>query len=77
MTLKDDKQFDFLDSLAVLSFLIALQNLDLNTTQTDIQSQTETLDKSLRKQVEEIHAHLERQDKLLKELLLEMQERGN
>lgn len=77
MTLKDDKQFDFLDSLAVLSFLIALQNLDLNTTQTDIQSQTETLDKSLREQVEEIHAHLERQDKLLKELLLEMQERGN
>ena len=77
MTLKDDKQFDFLDSIAVISFLIALQNLDLNTTQTDIQSQTETLDKSLRKQVEEIHAHLERQDKLLKELLLEMQERGN
>lgn len=77
MTLKDDKQFDFLDSLAILSFLISLQNLDLNTTQTDIQSQTETLDKSLRKQVEEIHAHLERQDKLLKELLLEMQERGN
>lgn len=77
MTLKDDKQFDFLDSLAVLSFLIALQNLDLNTTQTDIQSQTETLDSSLRKQVEEIHTHLERQDKLLKELLLEMQERGN
>ena len=77
MILKDDKQFDFLDSLAVLSFLIALQNLDLNITQTDIQSQTETLDSSLRKQVEEIHTHLERQDKLLKELLLEMQERGN
>lgn len=72
----DDKQFDFLDSLAVLSFLIALQNLDLNTTQTDIQSQTETLDKSLRSQVEEIHAHLEQQDKLLNDLLLELQERS-
>ena len=77
MTLKDDKQFDFLDSLAVLSFLIGVKNLDLNITQNDLQGHTETLDKALRKQVEEIHAHLEKQDKLLQDLLLELHERGN
>ena len=77
MNLKDSVQIDFLDYLSILSFLIGVKNLDLNITQNDIQSQTETLDKSLRSQVEEIHAHLEQQDKLLQDLLLELHERGN
>ena len=77
MAIKDSEQIDFLDYISILSFLIGVKNLDLNITQNDLQSHTETLDKALRKQVEEIHAHLEQQDKLIKDILLELQERGN
>ena len=77
MAIKDSEQIDFLDYISILSFLIGVKNLDLNISQNDLQAQTETLDSALRKQVEEIHAHLEQQDKLLNDLKLELQERGN
>ena len=77
MNLKDNEQIDFLDFISILSFLIGVQNLDLNVTQNDLQSHTENLDKALRKEVKEIHTHLEQQDKLLKDIFLELQERGS
>ena len=77
MNIKDNEQIDFLDYISILSFLIGIKNLDLNITQNDLQDHTETLDKALRKEVREIHTHLEQQDKLLKDILLELQERGS
>ena len=77
MNIKDSENLDFLDYIGILSFLIGIQNLDLNITQNDLQSHTETLDKALRTEVKEIHKHLEEQDKLMKDILLELQERGN
>ena len=58
-------EFTFLDIVTLISFIIGLQNLNMNITQDDMQKSTETLDKALRDNVEEIHNHLEVQDKKL------------
>lgn len=77
MMIKDSENLDFLDIISLLSFLIGVQNLDLNITQNDLQSSETNLNKALRKEVDEIHAHLEKQDALLQDIKLELQERGN
>ena len=77
MNLKDNEQIDFLDYIGILSFLIGLQNLGLNITQNDLQVSEKHLSEYLHKQVKEIHTHLEQQDNLLKDILLELQERGS
>lgn len=77
MNLKDNEQIDFLDYIGILSFLIGLQNLGLNITQNDLQVSEKHLSEYLHKQVKEIHTHLEQQDKLLKDIFLELQERGS
>lgn len=59
----------FLDWITVISFIIALQNLEMNISQTDLQDETERLDKSLRSNVEEIHRHLEEQDAKLNKIM--------
>lgn len=53
---------NLIDVLSVASFFIALQNLDLNLAQEDLDNQTQELDKSLRKVVDDIHSHLSIQD---------------
>ena len=67
----------FLDLITLISFVIGLQNLELNITQNDLQSQTqdinETADKLVKDAIEEIHRHLQEQDRKIEILL----ERGN
>lgn len=65
----DSGEWTFLDIVTLISFCIALQNLELNISQDDLQKQAETLDTSLRKNVEEIHLHLEEQDNKLNKIL--------
>ena len=67
----------FLDILTIMSFCISLQNLELNTSQEDLQHQTEELDKALRENVREIHKHLEDQDKKIDLLLKEIRKNGS
>ena len=62
-------QMEFLDLLSIASFVIALQNLDMNITQEDMAETTERLDRGLRTEVDEIHEHLEEQDRKLDEIL--------
>ena len=62
-------QLEFIDLLSIASFVIALQNLDMNITQEDMAETTERLDKGLRTEVDEIHRHLEEQDKKLDEII--------
>ena len=57
----DNGQFTFLDMISITSFLIGLMNLDENISQGDLQDKTQLI-------IDEIHAHLEKQDKLLKEI---------
>ena len=68
----NDTSMNFLDVLSVMSFCISLQNLELNISQDDLQKETERLDTSLRQNVEEIHRHLEMQDKKIDKILKEL-----
>lgn len=65
----------FLDIISLISFCIGLQNLGLNINQDDLQKESERLDKALRDNVEEIHMHLKEQDRMLKELLNDKNQR--
>lgn len=62
-------EFTFLDWIAILSFEIGLQNLDMNIDQSDIDQATQELDKKLHKQVDDIHSHLTVQDAKLNLIL--------
>ena len=64
-------EFTFLDWISIISFCIGLQNLDLNITASDIDGQTQELDKRLRAVVDDIHIHLQEQDKKL-DMILEV-----
>lgn len=58
----ENGELTFLDILAIASFLVGMQNLDLNLAQEDLDNQTKELDKSLREVVDDIHKHLKVQD---------------
>lgn len=58
----------FLDAVAVASFFIGLQNLDLNVTQGDMQESDERAAKRADKVLGEIHAHLQEQDAKIDEI---------
>lgn len=64
-----DGSWSFLDLISIISFCIALENLDMNITQEDMQKSEEKLDKALRYNVEEIHEHLEIQDEKINKIL--------
>lgn len=56
--LKDQYNLDMLDMLAIASFLVGIQNLELNATANDI-------DTAGNKILQELHGHLAEQDKRL------------
>lgn len=62
MNFKDSNQFDFLDMLGVLSFLIGMMNLDENLTQGDLADKAKLI-------LDEIHGHLQAQDEKIDEIL--------
>ena len=64
--MNENGQLDFLDILSILSFYIAVLNLDLNVTQNDMIEQTE-----------DIHRHLEEQDRKLSEIIKTLEEMNN
>ena len=65
----DNGQLDFLDWISILSFVIAVENLEMNITQNDMASQTAEIDERvnthLHEILNEIHNHLEEQDSRL------------
>ena len=61
-----------MDLINIISFIVGLQNLDLNISQNDLDNQTEQLDKKLRSNVDEIHRHLEMQDKKIDLIIREL-----
>ena len=67
-----NKEIDFLDMITLASFVIALQNLDENITQSDKADLQEDLSRKTDRLLDEIHAHLEKQDQLLHEILEEI-----
>ena len=65
-------ELTFLDIISLISFVVGLQNLELNITQNDIQEQTneinDTADKRVNRLLSEIHSHLEAQDKKIDDI---------
>ena len=59
---------DFLDILTLMSFVISLENLDLNVTQEDAQNLEKNMDEKMNRLLNEIHAHLKAQDKKIDEI---------
>ena len=66
-------QLTAIDILSVLSFIIGLQNLDLNIDQNDMDAQTREIDERASRLVNaaisEIHEHLEMQDRKIDHIL--------
>lgn len=58
----DNGQLDFLDLISIMSFVIALMNLDENMTQGDKQELQKDLADKADILLSEIHSHLEEQD---------------
>lgn len=65
-------EFTFLDMIALMSFFIGVQNLDLNITQDDFQNMMRNIDERTELLLKEIHGHLEEQDLLLRQILEEL-----
>ena len=68
MNTGERQQITFMDVLSIASFLIAVENLDANLTQNDKQDIQADLAERADAILEEIHAHLEKQDHKLGEI---------
>ena len=65
----DNGDLTFLDLIALISFCVGLQNLDLNIAQEDLDNQTQELDRRLHEVVDNIHQHLQEQDKKINHII--------
>ena len=70
-------ELTFLDLISLCSFLIALQNLDSNISQDDMQELQATVSKKTNKLLSEIHYHLDTQDKKIDRILQLLEEKDN
>lgn len=72
--MRNGEQWGLLDAVTLISFGIALQNLDENITQSDKDDLQEELSKRAEEILRDIHAHLAEQDRMLKKILEDMKE---
>ena len=75
--MNDNGQLDFLDLISIASFVIALQNLDLNATQEDAQNLQKALSEKTDLLLREVHRHLEEQDIKLSDIQKQLEELRN
>ena len=71
-----NKQLTFLDILNIASFLIGIENLEMNLDQNDKQDLQQNLSEATDKLLAEVHAHLEAQDKKIDEILRRLEEKS-
>ena len=71
----ENRQLTWLDFLNVLSFLIGLENLEANLTQSDKQDLQHDLTVTAERLLNEIHAHLEKQDAKIDEIMAHLEGR--
>ena len=67
-------EMTFLDIISIMSFLIGVQNLDLNVTQEDAQNIQHRTDANAKLILDEIHNHLKEQDKKIDFIIKELEE---
>ena len=70
----DQGEFTFIDLLAIMSFWVGVENLDLNLTQEDKQDLQQDLTDKSEILLREIHTHLEEQDKKLDKIMQRLEE---
>ena len=70
----ENGQWTFIDLLSILSFMIGVENLELNVAQEDLDNQTQELDRRLKAVIDEIHSHLEAQDEKIDTILKLLEE---
>lgn len=75
--MNNNGQLDFLDLISIASFVIALQNLDLNATQEDAQNLQKALSEKTDLLLREVHRHLEEQDIKLSDIQKQLEELRN
>ena len=68
-------QVSFLDALNVASFLIGLENLEMNLDQNDKADLQHDLTVTAEKLLTEIHAHLEAQDRKLDDIIARLEDK--
>jgi enamine deaminase RidA (YjgF/YER057c/UK114 family) len=66
-------QYDLLDILNILSFVIGILNYNENLTQGDKQEIMQTFDKQAQQILSEIHQHLEQQDMKIDRILKQLE----
>ena len=69
MRITSGDEITLLDLMAIISFCVGLQNLDLNLAQEDLDNQTQELDARLKRVVDDIHKHLKEQDAKINKIL--------
>lgn len=69
-----NKELDFIDLVSLLSFFIAIQNLDLNVSSEDLSTKANELSEDLHKEIQDIHEHLAIQDAKLNAVLNRLEE---
>lgn len=69
----ENGELTFLDFIQLVSFVVGLENLELNITQEDMDKQTADLDANVNEQIQnalsDIHSHLRTQDVKIDEIL--------
>ena len=70
-----NKQLDFLDILAIASFVVGLQNLDENLTQGDKQELMSDLDEKTERLLAELRLELWEQNTMLTEILQRLEKK--
>ena len=64
-----DGEITFLDLITIISFVVGVLNLDSNATQTDQQRLMRKFDDNLERLLNEIHGHLQEQDRKIDRIL--------
>ena len=72
----ESRQLTWLDLLNVLSFLIGVENLESNLTQNDKADLQKSLSENAERLLNEIHAHLEEQDRKIDEIMRRLEEKA-
>ena len=65
----ENGQFTFLDSIALISFIVGIMNYEENLTQSDKQDLQDQLNSKIDLLLKEIHSHLEEQDKKIDKIM--------
>ena len=71
----ENRQLTIVDAISVLSFLVGIENLNANLTQNDKQDLQRDLTASTDRLLNEIHAHLEAQDKKIDTILSRLEDK--